>query len=280
MIFNTKLGITGRLGNQLFQYAALRSKALDLQCNHYMINLDNVEYHGQKSFLPKFNIKYNIIPNINISNIFIEGRDNFDTIKNNTDIIGNFESEQYFKKYKDIIKKEFQIKDKVLLKKCRNIMNKIRKKYKNFVIIGIHIRRGDALYKKTKRDYCCDKLTKDTWLYQYLLRSFNIFNDIHNKKFLIFTGGSRSQNNSNITDIKWCKNNFKGSQYIFSENNNTLDDFILMTMCDHLILNSASTFGWWAGYLNKNPNKRIICPILPNLEKDWENYWSNEFIVI
>ena len=70
----------------------------------------------------------------------------------------------------------------------------------------------------------------------------------------------------------------------YYSNFDTIHDFSLMVNCDHLILNSTSTIGWWAGYLNKNPNKKIIVPkqnrlVGSNYVKG-EQYYSKEFIQI
>ena len=51
-----------------------------------------------------------------------------------------------------------------------------------------------------------------------------------------------------------------------------------MTKCDHFITNSMSSIAWWAGYLNKNINKRIVAPDLGY--KNFETYWYNSVIKI
>ena len=64
----------------------------------------------------------------------------------------------------------------------------------------------------------------------------------------------------------------------YTNNTTTLEDFYLMTMCDHMIITS-STFGWWAAYLIKNPKKMIIAPEpfyqIPerNREEDCPSSW-------
>jgi hypothetical protein len=57
MITFHKLGELGRLGNQLFQYAALKGLALK---NGYEVKIPNpqtMSWHGQTSLLDKFNIE-------------------------------------------------------------------------------------------------------------------------------------------------------------------------------------------------------------------------------
>ena len=83
----------------------------------------------------------------------------------------------------------------------------------------------------------------------------NVFQD--NGSFLIFSD-----------DINWAKQNFDNKNLYFSESNDELFDFILMSKCDNNII-ANSSFSWWASYLNKNKNKTIVSP------KKWFNPISN-----
>ena len=59
-------------------------------------------------------------------------------------------------------------------------------------------------------------------------------------------------------DIQWCKENFKGEEFTFIEE----DDYIelyLMSMCRHNII-ANSSFSWWGSYLNQNEDKIVIAP--------------------
>ena len=78
-------------------------------------------------------------------------------------------------------------------------------------------------------------------------------------KFLVFTGGQRF-NEDNKVDVDWCRSFFKGDEFLFSEGNQQIDDFSLIMNCDHNILSHASSFGWWASYVNPNPNKIVVAP--------------------
>ena len=99
------INLKGRLGNQLFQYAALRNIAIIKNYDSY-INTD-IEWHGQSKLLKYFNIK-----NSNPSNIIYtynqpNGSNYFDkyiyNINDNTILDGHFENVDYFKENIDII---------------------------------------------------------------------------------------------------------------------------------------------------------------------------------
>jgi hypothetical protein len=59
-------------------------------------------------------------------------------------------------------------------------------------------------------------------------------------------------------DIAWCKTNFVGSQFIFSEGKNEVEDLTSMTKCSHHII-ANSSFSWWGAYLN-NQASMVIAP--------------------
>ena len=77
-------------------------------------------------------------------------------------------------------------------------------------------------------------------------------------KFLVFTGGSRTGDDKD--DILWAKKTFKKDNFYVSETNDPMKDFAMIMSCDHNITCHLTTFGWWAAYLNTNPNKKVIAP--------------------
>lgn len=301
MITFSDLGRKGRMGNAMFQYAALKSKAIDLNCKIFILN-PKIQIHDNQ-ICQLFNFKlsakicdkreYNELIKKHINREYIEHRNflkginkekiihdnHYNSTKVGTNIKGFFESEYYFKQNKELIKKEFELKDEII-NAARKQFKKLTDKYPNNQIIAIHIRRGDIIEKNIplNKKFCLNNMNNNQKSVKYLKEAYKKFEDITEKIYIIFTGGSLSNNNKK--DVEWCKNNFKGNNFIFSEKNNSIQDFALLTLCHHMILTNTSTFGWWAGYLNKNPNKRIIVPTF--LEKDSnkyiKNYWSNEFI--
>jgi len=288
MIAFSQLGSHGRLGNAMFQYAAAKALSTKLGCQMKLpSDLFTRLHHGQICLLGRFNIEYKAYTDDEIKNVlpfnehsFCNGgsyTEHFWNCGENTNLEGYFESELYFENIKNEIREDFQLKEQYQ-KQAADYINNIKMLYPEHEIIGVHIRRGDYLDPKNGAIF----ITTSEYNNQYLKNAIEKFSDIKHKIFLIFTGGGTGNNNDNSEDVLWCKNNItieNNDIVIFSENNDTITDFGILTLCDHLILNSSSTLGWWAGYLNKNTNKRII--VNNNLGfKSKETYWCDSFIKI
>ena len=150
--------------------------------------------------------------------------------------IGFFQSSKYFNEYKDIIKKEFTVKDKVL-KQNEKLLKDIKKNNS----VCIHIRRGD--YTKVTNHLVCD--------IPYYLKGIDIINEkVSNPKFYIFSD-----------DIDWVKENINfGIPVNYVEGNNpNYEELRLMYSCKHFII-SNSSFSFWASYLSNNINKVVVAP--------------------
>lgn len=84
------------------------------------------------------------------------------------------------------------------------------------------------------------------------IQDMNYYNQamnlIKSDKYMIFSD-----------DIPLCKTKFIGDQFIFAEGNSNIEDLALQASCDNNIICNSS-FSWWAGFLNKNPNKKVIYP--------------------
>ena len=115
MITFYKLGELGRLGNQLFQYAALRSIGLE---NSFETGIPNPKFrhwHGQTCLLDRFNIESKFLGDYELGSSikFSYDEKNHHTydpeifsIQDGTDINGFFQSTFYFEKHKIFLYKE------------------------------------------------------------------------------------------------------------------------------------------------------------------------------
>jgi hypothetical protein len=231
MICYPLLGQNGRFGNQLFQIAATISHAID--CNDEAIF---PSFEANAVFKNKFKT-YNELPII--TNRYTEKHFYYSPIPRlpNLALNGYFQTEKYFKHNKEKILKSFEFPDE--------LVEQVNEKYKDYLKdqpVGVQIRTysGGAI---DPRHIHCDVLENP----EYLKRSFEYFGK--NRLFVVVT------DNYAYTTLK-----IKQTSNIRIINSNSFyADFIFSTLCTDNI-SSASSFGWWGSYLNKNKNKKVIMP--------------------
>ena len=83
------------------------------------------------------------------------------------DINGYFQSLKYFKGFERFIRRTFKFKNSIL-DFCNNYM----KKYKNYKTIGIHVRRGDHVYKENEKNYIPPHYTITPKVFENLIDFF------------------------------------------------------------------------------------------------------------
>jgi hypothetical protein len=269
--------LKGRLGNQLFQYATLKSVALK---NNYNININtDFEWHGQKCLLDNFKLSSSALEdNFCYTSKYVQPHhsstfdDNVFTIKDNTLLEGHFENPKFFEDYDGIIQDELTVKDNnISSKEASEFINNIRVNNNNCSIVGIHIRRGDNYSQNVFNEF---------EIVEFIKKCLDIINSTNSNIYcILFTGGSRDPNgnpnwvhNTLEDDIEWLNNYIKTFPYknIISPgtmNNSELYDYCLLSMCDYNILPLLSTFSWMASYVNKiNCNQVFVnknCMLLP-----------------
>ena len=265
----------GGLGNLLFQYAAGRSLALkhntslfidfekyqrlrDIQSNtaYAIINYMNLQckssFSTNSSYLNRIRDtvkKHKLLKKIfhkivwHESHIYIEKNLAYDPsfldIKNNSRLVGYFQSPKYFAHISDLIRKEFSVNDNSFGKDYLSLKDKIQSENS----VAVHIRRGDYL-KTTLHNVC---------KYHYFKRAMaKLIASSDNITFYIFSD-----------DMDWCKKHFSGSNITFvkpaNSARNVLVDFSLMKTCKHNII-SNSSYSWWAAWLNQNKEKTVLIP--------------------
>lgn len=222
--FNS-LGNYGRLGNQMFQYAALKGIANKINTN-YIIPESNNEMSSQQLtdiFLLNNNVGYGITNykqvqelDFKYDNLFIQ------TITDNTDIKGYFQSEKYFKHIEQDIKNDFTFKQTYSIPD---------KKY-----VSIHVRRGDYLLLQNYHPTCS---------IDYYKNAMTLF---PNHNFLVISD-----------DINWCKNQEIFANCEFWEGKNIAHDLYVMTKAEHNII-ANSSFSWWGAWLNQNADRIVVAP--------------------
>jgi hypothetical protein len=223
-----RLGNLGHLGNQMFQYATLVSL-----CEHYETNgccpLSGSQFarsHIKDCFdLGRIEDRQSTTQNTYTESEFNYCSDIFNLDKTQDwDIIGYFQSEEYFKMHSDKIRKEFSFK--------KEIKDSSEEKYRKLTkgsTTSLHIRRTD---------YMALSQVHTTLNDEYWLSSYKQLPDTD--QVFVFSD-----------DIEFCKSKFKDDTFfVFSENNTPYEDLCMMSMCDqHIIANSS--FSWWAAWLSK-----------------------------
>ena len=265
MLTHKSIGYSGRLGNQMFQYAAAKAQSLRLNVDCYLPNHTAIKQDGcfdltnnkwiqyKLDLYDCFNITSPVLDRME-TNLYTESdflyQSDILTISDGTAIEGYFQSYKYFEDYKDQILKEFIFKDEII-NKCKLQISK----YTNPV--AIHIRRGDQVAHPNMWNVSLE----------YIQAALEQFSD-KEYTFLIFSD-----------DMEWCKQVFPEG-VIFMEGNDQYEDLCLMSLCNHNVI-SNSSYSWWAAYLNNNKNKKVVVPsnwFIP--AKPLTDLYPNNWIVI
>lgn len=255
MISFPSIGRYGRLGNQLFQYAAGRSLAINNDTELFIPNPSTSEWHGQKCLLDQFNISVTHEEDLSSFTWYEEDpfviEKDFFSLPDGACLNGFFQSVAYFEPFQEQIKKELtpKVLKSELIDNLRILDNK--------PLVSIHVRRGDNTDSTDPSQKALRGMYDSGGLYdRYIDKAISLFGDVN---FVVFSGGKRGSND-NLDDISWCKNFFKGDNFFFSEGNSVIEDLCGIILCDHNIISHVSSFGWWGAYLNKNKNKKVIAP--------------------
>ena len=252
--------LLGGLGNRLFQFASSygiakkQNKKVEIFEEFIHSNSHSTNNYFDTIFR-KIN-KSKKIPSDKKWNIFREPDCNSYTYydipysHNNIKLLGYFQNENYFFDVEDEIRDIFEIEEEryhKLLKLYPDVKDRF----------FIHVRRGDyinnPLHYVELSNYYRD-------IIQYIKNNFD-----KNSKFYLFSN-----------DINYCST----IEYFQDENINyivdldEIDTLYLMSLCERGGIAPNSTFSWWGGWLNKNPNKIVFYPTKwlnnTNLNPNWK----------
>lgn len=154
--------------------------------------------------------------------------------KKNYDIRSGFGIYQGWKKYEKDIKKLFVFKRKIT-KQGDKIYKNIKSEKQT---VSIHFRKGDYLILSSLN------LTND-----YYRQALSYFNK-NDYKLIVFSD-----------DIDSCINTglFDEYEVYYMKPHDPGVDMYLMSLCDNNII-ANSSFSFWGAFLNKNENKKVVCP--------------------
>jgi hypothetical protein len=264
----------GGLGNQMFQYAAGRSLALRNNC---ILKLDISHFDNKilpnglpyRSFdLPIFTVPLNIATpreikmfTDNETSLLSKAMKKLNSLFNDYKILrephfhfypdllkqkgnlfleGYWQSEKYFQEVEDVIRKDFTINTSLNTEGFLLLEN-----IKSTNSVCLNIRRKEFASNKYINQFVGSK---------YIYDAVELMAEkLDNPHFYIFSD-----------ELEWVKNeiSIKYQNTIVEENmygDRYRDCLLLMSSCKHFIIPN-STFGWWAAWLNSDPDKIVISP--------------------
>lgn len=258
MITFSKLGSYGRLGNQLFQVAALIEFSKKYKCDFVI-----PEWKYSSYFKKDFKQQALIVDMLIEEKYYHYTPEFWDQYAElfktkNVDLAGYFQSPKYWQQSKSEIVNSFTFKTEYV----QRLKSKFERVFEKSTI-AIHIRRGDFI---ANPNYTLLPLS-------YQIRALlKYFPDYKNYNLLFFSD-----------DIVYCMSHIRQFQNVFfSKGQSEIEDLCLMTLCDHFII-SNSTFSWWGALLAERKGTKVVRPayfVSGELEKkiDWKDLYPDNWI--
>lgn len=266
MLANDDLGNLGRLGNQMFQYTALRGLAAKHGYEYCLpprsivstrdINCANSDITLFECFnIPDVPRRVTNFSRI-LESTFGLDQNLWENCPDNISLYGYFQTEKYFKHIENQIREAFTFVDDIK----QPTEEAFKSNFGDTEVIAIHLRRGDYLQYPHHPVQSLEYYTK------------GLSNMPDNIPVMVFSDG-----------IEWCKEQelFQNDRFIFSEGNNTGVDLCLQSLCTyHIIANSS--FSWWGSWLAKS--KKTVAPSNwfagPDKSKDLSDLYLLDWTVI
>jgi hypothetical protein len=238
MIGFNALGQLGRLGNQMFQFAALKGIARNRGFEYCFPPTKNTnEWTDHQLFNP---FKLGSTTQLNVQFIdydrptvmeetFFFNEKLFNECPDWISLQGFFQTEKYFKHIRDELLKDFEFRDEIL-----EPAQKTMSYWKN--PIALHIRRTDYTTNPNHTALSMD----------YYEKALSEFDD--SSEVIIFSD-----------EPQWCMEQklFESDRFMISETGNNYMDMCLMTLCSgHIIANSS--FSWWGAWLSDS--QKVVAP--------------------
>ena len=297
--------LTGRLGNQLFQYAFARHLQKEyggkIICNFYELehrsekaawvpgkfNYEMSNYKLNDSILiediklpwfadfsnPIIRIVKKVIPRIYFNLMASKGYllwqknsyINIPAIRNNEIIVNGWWQDVRF--FHDV---EAELSNEIVpttkpISENEYLYNIAERE--NSVCVSI--RGGNYLVPKVKKKlFVCDK--------EYFYNAIELIKSkVRNAIFIVFSD-----------DLEWVKSyikleeKFPECKFYYESGKDTVEEKLrMMTKCKHFII-SNSSFSWWAQYLAKNENKIVIAPDAWFTNGDKNGLYIDDWILI
>ena len=78
-----------------------------------------------------------------------------------------------------------------------------------------------------------------------------------------------------------CIHKINSTKIDIIDDKDFVNDFYLLTLCEHCIIGNSS-FSWWAAYLNNYPNKIIVAPVpyAFDIKRKIEDTYPSDWVLI
>ncbi len=254
MIGMNGLGTNGRLGNQMFQYAALvgiaKNRGYDFCIpDHSTVTWFDREVDGKQQTMYHqlqhlFEMNYLGGRLGTVEGETLEFRQHdfseelFNRCPDGVSLHGYFESYRYFEHVEQEIRTDFTFR-----KPIRQAAQAFHEKHAVENAVSISVRRGDFLKKQDSHPPCSEAY------YRECIEAIG-----EGRRFVVTSD-----------DIEWCRTVFKGSQFVFNEVppegiRKAHFDLCVGTLCSDFII-SNSTFSWWMAWLGGGEGKQVLAPM-------------------
>ena len=303
--------LSNEVGNQMFMYASAYAISKELNRSLYIDNetafllKKNVSKFGLNSFeitseIAPENLKFKNLSGyikrkflINTETLrkrkmfYIEKKNkdkiskfsnNYTNINfnNNLFLEGHFESEKYFKNYKDEIINEFKFKNINTLNKSPYFADINKENSVSFCIRQNRFTEGIGQNTSQNKEKSW-KFTLEQ--INYINKAANyIKSKVSNPKFFLW-----SNDFANITsdkfDFYYKEVRLNGEVGVIDKR---IQSLYLLTHCNHYIV-TTSTFNWWGAWLSRVKNKMILRPsdkYFSNFYLNNSDFWPSNWKVI
>ena len=261
MLAFNQIGNLGRLGNQMFEYAAVRGIAARHGYDwcippFYRTGIENYSLNQCFKLESVKEENLNFIEHFQYvgERFFHFDQELFDQCPDNVSLHGFFQSEKYFQHISDEIRKDFTFHDEHL-EPCKEFISQ----FDGQEPIMLHVRRGDPNLvdpRGFKWAYvnCSDQHPVQPL--EYYQQALGHFND--DQPVIVFSDSP-----------EWVKEQefFDDDRFFISEPQDKYSDgsylpyvdLCLMSLCSHAII-ANSSLSWWGAWLQSNPSKKVIAP--------------------
>ncbi|XP_041363602.1 galactoside alpha-(1,2)-fucosyltransferase 2-like [Gigantopelta aegis] len=233
---------TGRLGNQMFSYAASYGIAKDKNMTMFVAEdrMLNGIFVLDATKVEKMVCDNTTLRNLDVCCTYKKTFLNFATDADYK--LGRYlQSWKYFQNHVAAIRRQFRFK-KPTVTKAQTILHSVMGEYKRRTsnstnaetptFVGVHIRRGDINSARLKLGFTLAPK-------EYITKAMGYFTSKFSKVIFLVCSDS----------VDWVKSNFNSSNNIFySVGNSPEVDMCLLSSCNHSIM-TVGTFGWWGSFL-------------------------------